>query len=336
MTEIHIDEHDQSLFCQSDNPITQYKDAMLIQNDKNVKTKTADLEDVLKGSLFMLSVEEFATFVKFDPIFHQLFNTKAENREVFTNMLYMSLFAQLNYPKSCLPNIQYEINPKSSGKQFPMLNDTLKNNSKNIVQKLNKQPIKYAYGDAEVIFNFDTFSIENGSLHPEQAKQIMQFYAKHYKLANESCFTLYKGYDAYRQWVTDLNSPEDLKPEILDSDECYVLKIRYRVDAKKLPILVQHQLQDCAIKARIFAHKVANANKHVIENIKEPLLKNLITLYNYNITYPNNLFSILITIKNKNTQYNHYSKTAMQSPNARNHLLDSLLKVAGKPAKTSA
>lgn len=314
--------HDAETFHPDDNPIVQYKDALAVQGKQETIKDFEDLEKILNESLFRLSVEEFSSFVKFNPLFKNI-----KNADIHNTMLLISLFSQLSYHHSCLPDIGYklgnwvkQVNPK-------IVKNTFVNLSPYITQT--RQTYFFAFKSAKLTCLFDTNPINTGhvGLSVEQTKQVMSFYAKHYRINDFSLF------DETDQFIASMTKPDELTNQTLMPETNYKLKIDYAVEAKKLPITVYYQLQDCSLKALKFIHKFQNASNRIRSSIGEELFDNLVEFYETNwnnakLRNPVSVNSIVCAMQNKNSQC-LYSKSEIQSARVRNHLLDSLVKIAG-------
>lgn len=249
MTQINIDK-DRACFVQTDNPIVQYKDAMQIFNDQSVTNAHEELSTVLSGSLFQLSSEEFANFVKHDELFNQF-----PDKELFGIMLVMSVIDQLNYDKLVLPKMSFShikndpdsvvANWSGASNRF-LLDNTLNKISSNIHNYGDFTNNSYEFGKAHLKMICNSHTSNQGFNNLDEAKEVFDFFEAHYTNA---------------------------KMIIRHDKDVAVPEIVYDVDAKKLPILVQHQLYDCGKKAIKF---INNAYKKAYTSIDDDIIYNLV------------------------------------------------------------
>lgn len=309
---------DELSFPHADNPIVQFKDAMAIQNNITDFNSREDLETILNGSLYRLSVSEFASFVKFDPLF-KLYSDK----DTYNSMLLMSLFGQIKYVKSCLPDIEYKLDSWMKSNQTSNIQSPLKNMSPFFTH--GELETFEQYGDARIVANFHTFSSNRAhGLSLAEAIQLVDFYRKHYNVVE---FSIYNQNDKN---IGVFQAPSNfINKLILEPNKHFKLKIDYYVESKKLPILVHHELQDCAQKALQFAQAIIHKNKSVNGDIIEDMIINLIDIYAANFTASNDIRTNISNIQKDNINFAHTSNE-QQSASSRNELLNQMLMMANE------
>lgn len=309
---------DELSFPQTDNPIVQFKDAMTIQNNITDFNSREDLETILDGSLYRLSVSEFASFVKFNPLF-----SKYSDKDIYNSMLLMSVFAQLNYQKSCLPDIEYKLDSWMQSNQASNIQSPLKNMSPFFTH--GELETFEQYGDARIVANFHTFSSNRAhGLSLAEAIQLVDFYSKHYNVVK---FSVYNQNDKN---IGVFHAPSNsIKNIIFEPNKHFKIKIDYYVESKKLPILVHHELQACAQKALQFAQAIIRENKLVSGDIIEDMIINLIDIYAANFTAPKDIRKNISNIQKDNINFAHTS-SEQQSASSRNKLINKMLMMANK------
>lgn len=314
---VNIDK-DELSFPQTDNPIVQFKDAMASRNNITDFNSREDLETILNGSLYRLSVSEFASFVKFDPLFKTY-----SNKDIYNSMLLMSVFAQLNYQQSCLPDIEYKLDSWMKSNQASNIQSPLKNMSPFFTH--GELETFEKYGDARIVANFHTFSSNRAhGLSLAEAIQLVDFYSKHYNVVE---FSVYNQNDKN---IGVFHAPSNfINKLILEPNKHFKLKIDYYVESKKLPILVHHELQDCAQKALQFAQAIIRKNKLVNGDIIEDMIINLIDIYAANFNAPNDIRKNISNIQKDNINFAHTS-SEQQSTADRNELINEMLMIANK------
>lgn len=309
---------DELSFPHADNPIVQFKDAMAIQNNITDFNSREDLETILNGSLYRLSVSEFASFVKFDPLF-KLYSDKG----TYNSMLLMSLFGQIKYVKSCLPDIEYKLDSWMKSNQTSNIQSPLKNMSPFFTH--GELETFEQYGDARIVANFHTFSSNRAhGLSLAEAIQLVDFYRKHYNIVE---FSIYNQNDKN---IGVFQAPSNfINKLILEPNKHFKLKIDYYVESKKLPILVHHELQDCAQKAYKFAQQIQQVKANTDLIFFECLLMCLIDLNKLNMKHPHTIRNNVNKIcdGNNNFERNIYSKDLATLCN---DLLNDFLSIAGK------
>lgn len=308
---------DELSFPQADNPIVQFKDAMAIRNNITDFNHREDLTTILNGSLFRLSVPEFASFIKFDPLFQQY-----RDKDIYNSMLLMSLFAQLTHAKSCLPDVKYKPDAWRGSNQWKHVQKPLIALSPFITHSEPKAFTPYKY--ASVVANFHTFSSNRAhGLSLAEAIQLVDFYSKHYNVVE---FSVYNQNDKN---IGVFHAPSNfINKLILEPNKHFKLKINYYVESKKLPILVHHQLQDCAQKALQFAQAIIYQNKLVNIDIIEDMIINLIDVYSANFTISTNLSQTISDTQRDNINFAH-TANEQKSASIRNELLDKMQELAG-------
>lgn len=313
---------DAESFERADNPVVQYKDALDARSSKEIDFTTEELSKVLDGSLFRLSVDELASFIKHNPLFERF-----DDEQKYNIMLYMSLFAQMNYSKPCLPYIEYKL-----GTEFGHKNaQVMKTWSYYMAQV---QPQEYCdTKHASVLCKFHTFMTDHEEgMTLDQAKQVMQFYMDHYK---QTDFELYDENDNEIMFIRDygihsIAEPDELTDNNLDENENFKIKIMYDVDVNKLPVTVHYALQDYAQKALQFAEHIEHVSETTDLEFREYLLSSLIALNNLNVRrHPKPIRENVKTIcqGNKNFGRNIDSENLA---NLCNDLLNDLLVIGGK------
>lgn len=314
---------DDYTFDNADNPIVQFKDALEARSPQAIKYISERLDKILDGSLFRLSVHEFASFVRHEPNFER-FN----DEQKYNIMLFISLFAQVAYPKSCLPDLDYQMGIKPGHHNVKIL-QTL---STNIAQV---QPEGFYNYDAHafVLCKVQTYSDNRDEgLTFDDAKQAMQFYVDHY---NVDYFTLYDEYDHAVAFldlkdgrINAIDTSLDAEPFDLASHESYTLEIKYEVDVNKLPIVVNFELKDCAQKAFKFAQQIQHVKENTNLEFRECLLKCLIDLNKLNMKHPHTIRNNVKKIcdGNNNFERNIYS---VELAKLCNGLLNDFLSIAG-------
>lgn len=309
---------DELSFPQADNPIVQFKDAMAIQNNITDFNNREDLETILNGSLFRLSVPEFASFVKFDPLFKPY-----SGKDIYNSMLLMSVFAQLNYQKSCLPDIEYKLDSWMKSNQTSNIQSPLKNMSPFFTH--GELETFEQYGDARIVANFHTFSSNRAhGLSLAEAIQLVDFYSKHYNVVE---FSVYNQNDKN---IGVFHAPSNsIKNIFFEPNKHFKLKIDYYVESKKLPILVHHELQACAQKALQFAQAIIRKNKLAHVDIIEDMIVNLIDIYATNFTASNDIRKNINDIQRDNINFAHTSNE-QQSASIRNELINQMLMMANE------
>lgn len=316
---------DDYIFDQADNPIAQYKDALEARNLKTINYTTEDLDKVLDSSLFRLSVSEFASFVKHEPQFKHL-NTEQR----YNIMLYMSLFAQVTYPKSCLPDLDYYIGGKPGYRNVKIM-ETL---SPNINQVQVPEFCDSNYSSASVRCKIQTYSDDRSEgLTFDDAKQVIKFYTNHYNV--DGC-KLYDDDDhvvAFIDLIDDkinaVDTSLDANPFDLTSNESYTIEIEYDVDAHKLPIVTHFELKDCAQKAYKFAQQIQHVKANTDLIFFECLLMGLIDLNKLNMKHPHTIRKNVKSICDGNNNFErniHFKDLAHLC----NDLLNDFLSIAGK------
>lgn len=321
--------YDEYIFDQADNPIVQYKDALEARSRKPINYTTEDLDKVLDGSLFRLYVSEFSSFVKHEPQFKHL-----SNEQRYNIMLYMSLFAQVTYPKSCLPELDYQLGSKPGHRNVKIM-ETL---SPNINQVQAPEFCDSNYSSASVRCKIQTYSDDRDEgLTFDDAKQVIKFYTDHYNV--DGC-TLYDDDDhvvAFINLIDDkinaVDTSLDANPFDLTSHESYTLEIEYDVDVHKLPIVTHFELKDCAQKAYKFAQQIQHVKANTDLIFFECLLMSLIHLYKLNMEHPHTIRKNVKSICDGNNQFkrNIYSKNLAHLCNG---LLNDFLSIAGKKPVT--
>lgn len=321
--------YDDYIFDQADNPIAQYHDVLEQRGQGTMYYTPAELDDVLDGSLFRLSVSEFASFVKHEPQFKHL---NSEQR--YNIMLYMSLFAQVTYPKSCLPDLDYQLGSKP-GHQNVKIMETL---SPNINQVQAPEFCDSNYSSASVRCKIQTYSDDRDEgLTFDDAKQVIKFYTNHYNV--DGC-QLYDDDDhvvAFIDLIDDkinaVDTSLDANPFDLTSHESYTLEIEYDVDANKLPVVPHFELKDCAQKAYKFAQQIQQVKANTDLIFFECLLMGLIDLNKLNMKHPHTIRNNVKKIcdGNNNFERNIYSKDLAHLCN---DLLNDFLSIAGKTPVT--
>lgn len=313
---------DELSFLQADNPIVQFKDAMADRNNITDFNNREELETILSGSLYRLSVQEFASFVKFDPLF-----SKYSDKDIYNSMLLMSVFAQINDKPSCLPDVKYTLDSWMGGNRVKNIQKPLQNFSPFLTHSELEESDQYGY--ARIVANFHTFSSNRANgLSLAEAIELIDFYDKHYHI------TKFSVYDEKDKFIDSFSSLSELSIKLIfENNKHFKLRIDYWVESKKLPILVHHELQDCAQKALQFAKEIIRGNKLVNMDIIENMIINLIDVYRINFTIGNGIRPIIRTTQRNNINFAHTNEE-QQSATIRNNLLNKMLMIGGrKPIK---
>lgn len=316
--------YDDYTFIDADNPIVQYNDVLESRSDKGIDYSSEELAKILDGSLFRLSIDEFASFVKQEPNFKNL-----KKHQQYNIMLYMSLFAQVLYPKSCLPDIDYQLGIKTGHHNAKIM----KNLSLNINQTQSPEFCDYN-SNAHMICRVQTYSDDRDEgLTFDDVKQIMQFYSDHYDV---DYVALYNDEDQQVAFldikdgkINAIDTSLDANPFDLAAYESYMVEINYKIDAHKLPIVTHFELKDCAQKAYKFAQQIQHVKANTDLIFFECLLMGLIDLNKLNMKQPHTIRKNVKSICDGN---NHFERNIYSKDLAHlcNDLLNNLLSIAGK------